>query len=393
MRQAGEVTEIYAEPIDRLRERTSEKWRAFPDDVLPLFVAEMDYPLAEPIADALIAAVRRSDTGYVAPDAALPAAFASFALRRWGWKVDHHRVLTTTDVSVAIVESLRLAIEPGDGVVIMPPVYPPFFELVPEAGGTVVEVPLTDDGASWSIDLDGVEQALHAGARAVLLCNPHNPLGLVHSAASLSALADLADRYSATVVSDEIHAALTQPDVRFIPFLSVSDAAREHGVTVTSASKSWNLAGLKCAIFVAASDRMSGLLDRLPDEVHVRTALFGRIANTAAFDHGEDWLDSVLRRIRENRELLGALLAQHLPDVSYRKPDASYLAWLDFSALGWGDDPSETVLREARVALNSGPAFGAPGKGFVRLNLGCSAEVLTEAIERTARIGVASASR
>ncbi|HEY2557888.1 MAG TPA: aminotransferase class I/II-fold pyridoxal phosphate-dependent enzyme, partial [Diaminobutyricibacter sp.] len=235
--------QVDADSLTDLRERTSEKWRAFPPDVLPLFVAEMDYPLAEPISDALIAAVKRSDTGYIGPDDGAQRAFCAFAERHWGWTVRSDHVTTTTDVSVVIVEALRLVIRPGDGVVITPPVYPPFFDLVPEAGGRVVEVPLTADGGTGlRLDLDGIEQAFAAGARAFLLCNPHNPLGLVHSADELREVAELAERYDVAVVSDEIHAPLTHSDAVFTPFLDVSEAARRHGIAAHSASKTWNLA-------------------------------------------------------------------------------------------------------------------------------------------------------
>jgi cysteine-S-conjugate beta-lyase len=381
--------DVHADPLPKLRQRTSEKWRAYPDDVLPLFVAEMDYPLAQPISEALVAAVRRSDTGYVGEGAELQQAFSSFANRRWGWKVDPEQVSTTTDVSVVLVEALRAAIRPGDGVVITPPVYPPFFDIVPEAGGDVVEVPLLRDESGWSLDLDGVEQAFAAGARAFLLCNPHNPLGLVHSTEALTAVAELAARYDVTVVSDEIHAPLTHSDGEFTPFLSVSDAARNHGIAAHAASKAWNLAGLKCALFVTAGDRMASLVSALPYEVRVRTSLFGRIASTAAFADSEEWLDGALRSIETNRRELATLIAQHLPGVVYRQPSASYLAWLDFRALGWGDDPSIRALEVGRVAVNPGPTFGREGTGFARLNFACSPEVLSEAV---VRLGAANAS-
>lgn len=395
-----------APSLAELRTRTSEKWSAYPPEVLPLFVAEMDFPLAEPIAEALTDAIGRSDTGYAGPDDALPDAFASFADRRWGWTVDPRRVSTTTDVSVVIVEALRLATAPGDGVVINPPVYAPFADLVREAGCAVVEVPLLEReasggagegggavdaaggggsaGAVWSLDLQGLERAFAAGAGAYLLCNPHNPLGLVHSRQQLEAVAELAARYDVTVVSDEIHAPLTHDGVEFTPFLDVSDAAREHGVAAHSASKAWNLAGLKCALFVSASDRMHRMLAALPEEVHFRTSLFGRLAATAAFTAGEPWLDAALVIIEDNDALLARLLAERMPRVRFVPPDASYLAWLDFREAGWGDDPSIRALAQARVALNPGPSFGAQGRGFARLNFACSPELLTEAVSRLA---------
>ncbi|CAN5198857.1 aminotransferase class I/II-fold pyridoxal phosphate-dependent enzyme [soil metagenome] len=378
------MVEVRAEPLDVLRGRTSEKWVAYPRDVLPLFVAEMDYPLAPAVAQSISERIAASDTGYVASPGPLAPAFARFAQRRWNWAVEPDNVRTTTDVSVAIVEVLRVLIAPGDGVVITPPVYPPFFDLVPEAGGVVVEVPLVDDGAAWSLDLPGLERAFAAGARAILLCNPHNPLGLVHSPRDLAAVAELADRYGVVVVSDEIHGPLAHGPATFTPYLSVSPAAADHGVCVTSASKAWNLAGVKCAVMVTGGERMSRLLSALPSEVGFRTSILGLHGSVAAFDHGEDWLDGAIAAITASRDLLGDLLAERLPEVGYRPPEASYLAWLDFRSLGWGDDPAAHALDRARVALNPGPTFGSQGRGHLRLNLACSPEVLTEAIHRLA---------
>lgn len=377
---------VSAEPLDRLRSRTSEKWRTYPDDVLPLFVAEMDYPLAPPIAAALHAAVDRNDTGYVGPERGMEEAFAGYAHDTWGWTVDPTRVRTTTDIGVVVVEALRRLIEPGDRVVITPPVYPPFFSYIPEAGGVVAEVPLLDDDSSWALDLPGIEAAFAGGARALLLCNPHNPLGLVHSPEQLAAVAALAARYGARVVSDEVHASLTHRDARFTPFLSVSDDARRVGVAAHAASKAWNLAGLKCAFFVTAGEAMAGIVRNLPIEIEERTSLFGRIATEAAYREGGPWLDGALDAIEANAALLSDLLDQHLPEAQYRRPHASYLAWVDLRALGWGDDPAAHILEHARVALGNGPAFGREGAGHVRINLACSPEVLTGAITRIARL-------
>jgi cysteine-S-conjugate beta-lyase len=375
--------EVRAEELARLRQRTSEKWVEYPPDVLPLFVAEMDYPLAPVVAETLLERIRLSDTGYVASPLPAGEAFAGFAERHWGWAVDAASVRTTTDVSVGIVESLRRVIRPGDGVVINPPVYPPFDLMLGEASATRIDVPLLDDGLTYSIDLEGLERAFAAGARAYLLCNPHNPLGLVHSRETLEAIAELAAKYDVTVVSDEIHSILTHSDATFVPFLSVSDAAREHGIAVTSASKAFNLAGVKCALMVAASDRSLELLDGMSVEVGWRTSILGLHATVAALDHGDEWLDGTLVALEESKRLLGELLAAQLPEVGFRPPSASFLAWLDFGGLDWGDDPSIHALA-AKVALNPGPSFGTQGRGFARLNFACSPEVLTEAIARLA---------
>jgi len=375
-----------AEPLDILRTRTSEKWRHYPADVLPRPVAEMDYPLAEPIKAALHAAVDRSDTGYSAGSLPVAEAFKGFAATRLGWDVDPARVTCTADVSMGIVEMLRQVTEPGDGVVITPPIYPPFFDLVTEASGRVVEVPMLggiDDG--WALDLDGIDAAFAAGARAMVLCNPHNPIGLVPDAAQLAALAEIAARHDVTIVSDEVHGPLVQPGVDYTPFLTVSDAAREHGVTVTAATKAFNIAGLKAALIVTASDRGDRARTALPYEVEWRMSQFGSIASVAAFRHGGPWLDGVLASLDDNRRLLAELLADELPGVRYRMPDATYLAWLDLSVLGWGDDPAAYALEHAKVALGVGPMFGATvGRGHARLNFACTPEVLGEAVTRLA---------
>lgn len=377
----------HAEPLDSLQRRISEKWTAYPSDVLPMFVAEMDYPLAPAIAAALHAAIDRSDTGYVNPEEHGPAeAFAAFARDSWGWEPDPALFGVTTDVSVVIVETLRRLAAPGDGVIITPPVYPPFFELVPEAGARVVEVPLLDDGSSYALDLAGIDRALAAGARGVLLCNPHNPLGLVHSRAELEELARIVDRHGGFVVSDEIHAPLVHPGVEFTPYLTVSDAARQHGVAAESGSKAFNLAGLKAALIVPASERMAELVRGLPLEVPFRAGLFGLIATRAGFADSREWLADTLAAITANLSLLESLLASELPLARLRRPSASYLAWIDLSAYGWGEDPAAHILEHARVALSNGPAFGREGRGYVRLNVACSPEVLTEAVARIAAL-------
>jgi len=376
-----------AEPIERLRRRTSSKWQSFGSEYLPMFVAEMDYPLAPVIQEALHEAIDLSDTGYVDAHAGIRGAaraLADFAEDRWDWRPDPEGMGTTTDVSVVIVESLRRLAAPGDGVIITPPVYPPFFDLVREAGARVVEVPLRDDGEEWALDLDGIDAAFAAGARGILLCNPHNPLGLVHSRERLEALSDIVERHGGFVVSDEIHAPLVHTGASFTPYLDVSPAAAEHGIAAHSASKAFNLAGLKCGLFVTAGHRMRELVRTLPDEVGFRTGLFGVIATRVGFAEGRDWLDGTIAAIEENRRLLTQYLAELLPRAGYREPRASYLAWLDLNEYGWGEDPARALRRSAGVVLSNGPRFGEQGRGFARLNFACSPELLREAIERIA---------
>jgi cystathionine beta-lyase len=358
----------------------------FPAAVLPMFVAEMDFPLAPAIKAALQEAIEVGDTGYVNPhDTSAAAAFAAFAEDAWGWSPQVHRMGMTTDVSVVIVESLRRLAPAGAGVIVTPPVYPPFFDLVPEAGGVVVQVPLLDDGAAYALDLDGIDRALSAGARGVLLCNPHNPVGLVHSREQLAELSTIVARHGGFVVSDEIHAPLTHGGHAFTPYLTVSDEARNHGIAAESGSKAFNLAGLKTAFFVAESDRMTKLITSLPVEVTFRAGLFGLIATRTGFTHGREWLQATVAAIEHNITVLEEQLAASLPGVRLRRPDASYLAWLDMSALGWGEDPAQFALQHAKVALSSGPAFGPQGIGHARMNLACGPDTIMEAVARLAR--------
>lgn len=377
------VTPLQTLPIDQLRQRTSTKWRRYPDDVIPMFVAETDFVPAPAIQAVLARAVELGDTGYTPPDPGLAAAYAGFAQRRFGWTVDPARIRTTCDVMMGVVEILRHVTSPGDRVVVTPPVYPPFFDCIPEAGAVVERVPLVDTGSSWELDLRGIEAAFQDGARAILLCNPHNPTGTVHSRETLAELAAIADRHGAVVVSDEIHAPLTNTGATFTPFLDASPAAARVGYTVASASKAFNLAGLKCALMVTADDATTAVVRALPDEVEWRTGLFGALAAVAAFSPESDaWLDAQLVALDENRRLLAELLAEHVPGARYRIPDAGFLAWVDVTDLGWGENPAVKVLRDAKVALHLGPLFGDEGRGHVRINFGCSPELLAEAIAR-----------
>jgi cystathionine beta-lyase len=285
---------------------------------------------------------------------------------------------------IGVAEILRVSTAAGDPVVINPPVYPPFFETLAEVGRPIVEVPLARTPAGWELDLDAVEAAFRAGARVYLLCNPHNPVGRVWARPDLVRIAELAARYDVLVLADEIHAPLVLPGARHVPFLSAGDAAAAHGVVLASASKAWNLAGLKCAVAVTADDRLSAELRRLPAAVPYRAGNLGVLAAVAAFRDGEAWLDALLGHLDRNRRLLADLLAEHLPDVGYHPPEASFLGWLDCTALGLGDDPTGAFLDKGRLAVTRGLDFGAPGAGFARLNIGTSAALLTEAVRRMA---------
>ena len=370
--------------LDDLRTRTSEKWRRFSPDVLPTFVAETDFPLAPAIRDALHAAVDRGDTGYVHFEG-VPEAFARFAAAWSGWRVDPTRVAIMADVLMGVAEVLRVFTKPGDRVVINTPAYPPFWPFIREYGLEVVEAPLARRGARYELDLARLEAAFASGAHAFLLCNPHNPTGRVFSRDDLVAIAQLAERHGVAVVSDEIHGLLTLPGATHTPFVSLPEAAHGLSASVTSPSKAFNLPGLKCAFAVAGSDAAAERFKSLPPEIWARAGNFGVIASLAAFSGGSEWLRGLVAHLDGNRALLHQLLKERLPAITYGPPEATYLAWLDCNALGFGPDPAAAFLERGQVALAPGTNFGKEGSGFVRLNFGTTRAILVETVERMAR--------
>lgn len=386
--------------LEQLRHRTSMKWRAHPADVLPLWVAEMDVRLAPSVAEAIRRAVDAGDTGYP-HGKAYAEAVSEFAAQRWQWAgLSVGRTRVVPDVMLGAVEMLRLVTDRGDTVIVNSPVYAPFYAFISHDGRRVVEAPL---GPQGRIDPDVLADTFaqarkSAGARgkvAFLLCNPHNPTGAVHTVAELSGVAELARQFDIRVVSDEIHAPLVLAGARFTPYLSVPGA--DNALALTSASKAWNLAGIKAGLAIAGPESAADLR-RMPEEVGHGASHLGLIAHTAAFSTGGDWLDALLTGLDENRSLLGDLVAEHLPAVRLLRPDGTYLAWLDCRELGIEDahsagvkvvadlsGPARWFRDRARVALSSGHVFGTGGSGHVRLNFATSKAILTEAVSRMGR--------
>lgn len=374
--------------LDQLRERRSIKWRAFGEDVLPLWVAEMDTPLAEPIADALRQLIDRGDTGYPHNGPYIDA-FRGFAQQRWGWTPAASHIRAVRDVMTGAVKALKLVGELWDTLIVSSPVYPPFFTYPVTAGRRVVEAPLGSDGR---LDFEMLEQAFNlrtaGGQAAYLLANPHNPTGVAHTRRELEQLAQLAADYDVRVVADEIHAPLVYSEASFTPYLTVDP----RGHSVMSASKAWNLAGLKAGLLIAGEavgDELAGL----PPETSTGPTHSGVVAQTAAYAESGPWLDALLGGLDANRRLLGELLAEHAPKVSYSLPEATYLAWLDFSAYGFDDEssggvetplqgPAKHLLDHGQVALMGGHAFGTGGERHARLNFATNQQVLTEAVRR-----------
>jgi cystathionine beta-lyase len=373
---------VNAMSLQDLRNRKSVKWRQFPSDVLPLPVAEMDFPIAEPVKFALRDMIERSDTGYLGPFPEMFEAFAEFARQRWNWIVDVSQMRIATDVGVGTVEVIRTLINPGDRVMLNSPVYDNMWRWVAEVKATLVDVPLKENNLEYSLDLDAIELEYKKGIKVHILCHPHNPVGVIFSKEVLAKLADLAVKYQVKVISDEIHGPLVYEPKTFTPFLAVSDAAREVGIAVTSASKGFNLAGLKCALIITSSQELKEKINSMPISVAFRASLFGAVAATAAFRDSLAWLDGVIAALNENRNLVRRLIDTQLPAIGYRIPDFGYLAWLDLSNLGLGEDPTKLILERGKLAINGGVMYGPKHTSFARLNFGTSPEIITEAFHR-----------
>ncbi|WP_430591738.1 MalY/PatB family protein [Humidisolicoccus flavus] len=379
--------------LAQLRERSSIKWNHFGPDVLPLWVAEMDTVPDPAIAAAVAEAFSRGDTGYFA-GTALFDAYSDFAAERWGFEgAGSLSSIAVADVMTGVYEVIRVLTAPGERVIVTSPVYPPFFGFIEHAERVPVEVPLTSGGR---LDLEALDAAF-AEARAdgqgaaMLLCNPHNPTGTVHSRSELQALAVLAKVHGVRVISDEIHSPLVYDAASFTPWLSIDDA----GFAVFSASKAWNLAGMRIALVMAGAEATPDL-ERIPEVVHHGAHLLAGVAHVAALTHARGWLDRTIAALEQRRDLLAELLREHAPSVGYRIPEATFLGWLDFSRTPLAQfdapvrpglvtlsvGPAAEIAREAKVGLSAGEAFGTGGANHVRLNFACSREVLTAAIRQ-----------
>jgi cystathionine beta-lyase len=379
----GAPTPFDAIELSTLRRRRSYKWTAYPADVLPAFVAEMDLPLAPAVTAALLDAVQMGDAGY-ANDVHSAEAFAAFAAARWSWEPDPRRVAVVPDVMGGVARAIEILTAPGDGVVLTPPVYGPFRQAIERLGRVPVDAPMrytAGHPGHWALDVDAISAALAAGARAVLLCNPHNPTGSIPTPAELGALRDAAARTGAGLISDEVHAPLTLPGRTFTPLLALGE---QRALAVTSASKSWNVAGMKCALLIAGDPETAAAVESLPVALR-HPGHYGVLTADAAFRaaaDGDGWLDEVTAHLARQHDRARLLLAEAIPQIVVTPADSSYLMWLDCRELNLGAPPSDIFLERGRVALSPGLDFGREGAGYARLNVGTSGPLLLEAVRR-----------
>jgi cystathionine beta-lyase len=369
------------------RPSRGEKWTLYPDDVLPLWVADMDFPIADPIRRMLRFAVERSDLGYPIHPAPTDIGDITAARmrERFGWTLDPARVVVLCDVVQGIAVSLQQYAAPGEGAVVQTPIYPPFRTNVRHAGRRMVESPLVHGARGYEIDFDQLRSAIDPATRLFLLCNPHNPTGRVFRREELEGIAELALRHDLVVVSDEIHADLVFSGGRHIPFASLAPEVAERTVTLTGASKAFNVAGLRCGIAIFGCEARQRRFDELPRHVRGGISMLGFEAIRMAWLHAQPWLDQVLPYLESNRDHVARFVAEEFPGARLHAPEGTYLAWIDFGPLELEPSPFDFFLQRAKVGLSAGPTFGAPGEGFVRLNFATSRAILGEALERMAK--------
>jgi len=368
---------------DELRRAGSARWTHPPGDVLPAWIAEMDVRPCPPVLDAVRTAVDQGMVGYPPIDAGvvgLPEAFAAFVRDRFGWAVDPDLVLPCGDV----MSGVRLALETlcDQAPVVVPvPSYPPMLDVVPLTGRKLVTVPALD--GDRRLHVDAIDAAFAAGARTVLLSSPHNPLGRVWSRAELEGLRDVAERHGARVISDEVHAPLVLAGALHLPYALVDGTARQV-TTVTSASKAWNIPGLKCAQLVPGTAADAAALAATPHVANHGVSPLGLVAGAAAYTRGRAWLDHLITELDRRRSELADMMAERLPQVAWTPPEATYLAWLDLRGVP-SANPVRRALVAGRVMVSRGTDFGPGLDRFTRITFATSAERLERVVDGLTR--------
>jgi cystathionine beta-lyase len=369
--------------IDR-RSTESNKWHKFPPDVLPLWVADMDFPSPEPVIRALLRRVEHGFFGYGAEQPEFHEVTCERLLKRYGWKVQPEALVLLPGVIAGFNMAARAIAGPGDGILMQLPVYPPILRLpdnvkMSRDGADLVRGP---DGR-YTIDLDAVERAITARTRMFLLCNPHNPVGRVFTREELAQLAAICLRRGLVICADEIHGELVYPGHQHVPIASLDPELEARTITLMAPSKTFNLAGLRCAVAVIPNRalREKFVASRL-DMVQTPNIL-GYTAMLAAYRDGQPWLDELLRYLESNRDFLVKHVRANFPGIEVGVPEATYLAWLDCRGAGIpNNDPFTFFLERAKVSFNDGATFGRGGQGFVRLNFGCPRSLLVEGLDR-----------
>lgn len=374
--------------VDR-RGTDSAKWRKYPLDVLPLWVADMDFRSPEPVILTLRERVEHGVYGYgwQLEVSELQEVLVDRLAKRYGWAVPPEAIVPIPGVIPGFNVACRVLATPGDGILIQTPAYPPILRVPGNVGFRLDEAELgrRADGRSIA-DLDAVERAIRPDTRVFLLCNPHNPVGRAWTAEELREMAAICLRHGLAICSDEIHCDLVFPGHSHVPIASIAPEIAERTITLMAPSKTYNLAGLKCSMAIIPSPTLRERFVAGRADMVQAVNILGYAAAIAAYRDGEPWLEALLRYLEGNRDHLAETVRTRLPGLAMAPPEATYLGWLDCRGAALpGNDPYTFFLDRARVALNDGSTFGRPGQGFVRLNFGCPRATLVEALDRMAR--------
>jgi cysteine-S-conjugate beta-lyase len=364
----------------RLDRPSSRKWSLHPGTI-GAWVAEMDFGTAPVVTEALHRAVDDEVLGYLSPAVAddLGEATAAWMRSAYGWDVDPGRVHPVSDVMAALGVAVQEYAPKGSAVIVPTPAYMPFLTYLPSIGHPVVQVPGSEVDGRWRHDLEGIERAFRAGARTLVLCNPHNPTGTVLERDELLAISEIVARHDGRVFADEIHAPVLFAG-RHVPYASVSEEAARHTITGTSASKAWNLPGLKAAQLITSNAADEQAYARFGFSVVHGASTLGVIASTAAYSEGGPWLAETVRYLDDSRLLLGGLLAEHLPGARFVAPDATYLGWIDVSSLDIEGAPADFFRERAGVTLTDGALCGDGYGRYVRLVFATPRPILEQAV-------------
>ncbi len=363
-----------------------EKWDSMPNDqVLPMWVADMDFRTAQPIVDALQRRVAHGIFGYTRVPDEYYTALSNWFNRRHGWNIRREEVIYTSGVVPAISAILKALTRPGDGVLVQGPVYNCFYSSIRNSGCVCISNPLVLEGNTYRMDYEDLEQkASDPRTRVLLLCNPHNPAGRVWTPEELKRVGDICHRHDVTVVSDEIHCELTMPGYAYTPFLSLGEEWTSRAIACISPSKAFNIAGLQIANIVTPAPDLYRRINRAINDNEVCDVNpFGVLATIAAYNEGEEWLDQLLHYLHDNYTCMAEFCQEHLPQFPLVKLEGTYLVWMDCRATGMpSQELNDRLVEEAKLCLNPGAMYGPEGEGFLRWNIACPRSVLREGLER-----------
>lgn len=371
--------------IDR-RRTDSEKWRRYDEDVLPLWVADMDFAAPAPVIRALQERVAHGVFGYGMLPHGLCEVIQERLARLYSWHVEAHEIIFFPGVVTGLNLACRAVGGPGDEVLVEAPVYPPMLTAPGYAGRACKVVPLVEGRERYEHDFDAFERAVTARSLPApslfLLCNPHNPVGRVFEAAELERLAEICLRHDVVICSDEIHCDLVYQGHSHVPIASLAPEIAAQTITLFAPSKTYNVAGLSCSVGVVQNPDLRAKLEQAQAGLVRDVNVLGFTAALAAYRDCQAWLDALLAYLEGNRDYVLRYVATHMPGVKCQRPEGTFLAWLDCREASIPGSPHQFFLERARVALNDGATFGEEGEGFVRLNFGCSRATLTEALGR-----------